>query len=110
AVRYVSAYDFVSGVHFAGRFGEGTRTIVPRDPSQPLSPTNPAAAIFLFNRGPLGGFVTVDLNLGVNITKELLFSISATNLLNAVQREMVASPAIPRFLLGEVRYTIPAFY
>ncbi len=110
AVRYVSAYDFISGVHFAGRFGEGTRTIVPRDPSQPLGPTNPAAATFLFNRGPLGGFVTVDLNLGINITKELLFSVSATNLLNTVQREMVASPAIPRFLLGEVRYTIPAFY
>lgn len=109
-VRYVSSYDFVSGVHFAGRFGEGTRTIVPRDPSQPLSATNPAAATFLFNRGPLGGFVTVDLNIGVNITKELLLSVSATNLLNGVQREMVASPAIPRFLLAEARYTIPAFY
>ncbi|PIO48189.1 MAG: hypothetical protein CMR00_06205 [[Chlorobium] sp. 445] len=109
-MRYVSAYDFISGVHFAGRFGEGTRTIVPRDPSQPLGPTNPAAATFLFNRGPLGGFVTVDLNLGINITKDLLFSVSATNLLNTVQREMVASPAIPRFLLAEVRYKIPAFY
>ncbi|MDW8019103.1 MAG: TonB-dependent receptor [Chloroherpetonaceae bacterium] len=110
AVRYVSSYDFVSGVHYAGRFGEGTRTIIPRDPSQPLGPNNPAAATFLFNRGPLGGFVTVDLNIGVNITKELLFSISATNLFNTMQREMVASPAVPRFLLSEVRYTIPAFY
>jgi outer membrane receptor for ferrienterochelin and colicins len=109
-VRYVSSYDFVSGVHYAGRFGEGTRTIVPRDPSQPLGPNNPAAATFLFNRGPLGGFVTVDLSAGINITKELLFSVSVTNLFNTVQREMVASPATPRFFLGELRYTIPAFY
>jgi len=109
-VRYVSSYDFVSGVHYAGRFGEGTRTIVPRDPSQPLGPNNPAAATFLFNRGPLGGFVTVDLSAGINITKELLFSVSVTNLFNTVQREMVASPVIPRFFLGELRYTIPAFY
>ena len=108
--RYVAAYDFVSGVHFAGTYGAGTRTIIPRNPALPVSATNPAVATFLFNRGQLGGFFTLDASLGFNFLPNLSLSVSATNITNAVQREFVASPAIPFFLLSEVRYTIPAFY
>lgn len=108
--RYVAAYDFVSGVHFAGAFGAGTRTIVPRNPSLPLSATNPAAATFLFNRGQLGGFFSLDASIGANILPNLMISVAANNITNTVQREMVGSPAIPFFLLTEVRYTLPAFY
>jgi iron complex outermembrane receptor protein len=96
SARYVSAFDFVSGVHFAGAFAQGRR------------PTELGG--FLFNRGQLGGFTSVDLSVGYKILDNLTVSISATNLLDTVQREMVASPTIPRFILGEVRYDIPAFY
>jgi iron complex outermembrane receptor protein len=96
AVRYVSQYDFVSGVHFAGEFAQGRR------------PTELGG--FLFNRGPLGGFTSVDLSAGYKVLSNLMVSISVTNLLDTVQREMVASPAVPRFILGEIRYDIPAFY
>ncbi|MCS6809039.1 MAG: TonB-dependent receptor [Bacteroidota bacterium] len=108
--RYVAEYDFVSGVHFAGRFGAGTRTIIPRNPNLPLSVTNPAVATFLFNRGPLGGFFSLDASVGVNILPNLMISVAANNITNTVQREMVASPPVPFFLLTELRYTIPSFY
>ncbi len=94
--RYVAQYDFVSGVHFAGTYGQNTR---------PLALGN-----FLFNRGPLGGFTSIDLSVGYKVLSNLTISVSATNLLDTVQREMVASPAIPRFILGEARFDIPAFY
>jgi iron complex outermembrane receptor protein len=108
--RYVAAYDFVSGVHFAGAFGAGTRTIIPRNPQLPLSATNPAVATFNFNRGPLGGFFSLDASIGANILPNLMISVAANNITNTVQREMVAAPPIPFFLLTEIRYTIPAFY
>jgi iron complex outermembrane receptor protein len=113
-VRFISAYTFVSGVHYAGPAlpGQqlGNRAIVPRDPTQPLSATNLTLAAFNVNRGPLGGFATVDLSLGYNILDNLMVSVAVSNLLDTEQREMVGSPLIRRMIVGELRYTIPAFY
>lgn len=113
-VRFISAYTFVSGVHYAGDALPGQqldqRTFVPRDATQPLSATNPLLASFNINRGALGGFATVDLSLGYNISSNLTVSVAATNLFGVTQREMVGSPLIGRLVIGEIRYTIPAFY
>lgn len=45
-----------------------------------------------FNYGPLGGFVTFDLNFGFNVNKNLTLSLAATNLFNSELREFTAAP------------------
>ena len=119
-VRFVSQYTFISGVHYAGPalVGQqlGNRAIYGRNPTLPVQPVatlpnfNPALSSFRVNNGPLGGFTTVDLTIGYNILDNLTISVAASNLFDVEQREMVASPAIRRLIIGEVRYTIPAFY
>jgi iron complex outermembrane receptor protein len=112
--RFISQYTFISGVHYAGPalVGQqlGQRAILARNPTLPVSATNPALAAFRVNNGPLGGFTTVDVSLGYNILDNLTASVAVSNLFDVEQREMVASPLIRRMIVGEVRYTIPAFY
>lgn len=113
-MRFISEYTFVSGAHYAGPAfpGQelGNRAIAPRNPTLPVSATNPALASFKVNNGPLGGFATMDLTLGYKVLDNLNVSMNVSNLFGVKQREMVGSPAIGRLIVGEVRYTIPAWY
>ncbi len=86
-IRTVSEYDFVSGVHFAGKEQQGRRVIL-------QTPGGPVA--FNHNYGPLGGFVTVGLTVGYR-QGPITVSLAIDNLFNTEQREFVASPPFPRF-------------
>lgn len=45
-----------------------------------------------YNHGPLGGFVTMDLNIGYRVSDKVTLSIAATNLFNQELREFTAAP------------------
>jgi len=84
--RHVDEYDFVSGSHRATKAGKGTGN----DPFK--------------DRGPLGGFNSLDLYFGYAFANGLAFNVSITNILNEPLREFVGSPEIRRLAVGEVRY------
>lgn len=95
--RYVSAYDYFSSFQIASRSHpnltyRGTPII------------EGARSTDAFNYGPLGGFTTVDLNIGYNLTSQLTLSLSITNLFDVEMREFTAAPPTRRLILGEVRY------
>jgi outer membrane receptor for ferrienterochelin and colicins len=89
-VRVVPEYDFRSGNQVAMREGSGTRM--------------PG---FLYNYGPLGGFTSVDLSTGYNLTNNLTFGASVSNLFNTEQREFVGSPIIGRLFSAELKLQLP---
>jgi iron complex outermembrane receptor protein len=93
-VRYVAEYDFVSGVHFAADEQEGQRVVL-------NTPSGPVA--FNHNYGPLGGFTTVNLNVGYRILPELSLSVGALNLFDAEQREFAGSPSVGRMITTRLR-------
>ncbi len=45
-----------------------------------------------YNYGPLGGFVTMDLNIGYRVSDKVTVSLAATNLFNKDLHEFTASP------------------
>jgi outer membrane receptor protein involved in Fe transport len=88
SARWVQAYDFVSGRHRATSGGRGTGAFQFKD------------------RGPLGDFVSFDVNLSYQINPRTQFNLSATNLFDQGLRESVGSPQIRRLVLTEVKYTL----
>lgn len=87
-VRHLDEYDFISGSHRATRAGKGTGNHPFKD------------------RGPLGGFESVDLFFGYNTGRGLGVNVSITNILNKGQRQFVGSPEIKRLAMFEVRYSL----
>ncbi len=85
---WVEEYDFISGPHSATKAGEGTGSWQFKD------------------RGPLGGFTTIDVNLSYSVNPRLQLNLSATNLFDTGLRETVGSPEIRRLILMELRYTL----
>ncbi|RMI27540.1 MAG: hypothetical protein D6681_00435, partial [Calditrichaeota bacterium] len=87
SMRHVDAYDFISGSHRATKAGKGTGEHPFKD------------------RGPLGGFESFDLFFGYNPGRGVGFTVSITNIFDKPLREFVASPAIRRLAVAEVRLT-----
>lgn len=85
--RHVDEYDFVSGSHRATKAGKGTGN----DPFK--------------DRGPLGGFNSLDLFFGYAFANGIALNVSITNIANEPLREFVGSPEIRRLAVGEVRYS-----
>ncbi|MFQ5652435.1 MAG: TonB-dependent receptor plug domain-containing protein, partial [bacterium] len=88
SARFVDEYDFVAGSHRATKAGKGTGQFQFKD------------------RGPLGGFTSVDLSFSYPITKSLQINLTATNILDSKLRESVGSPEIRRLILTEIKYSI----
>ncbi len=87
SMRHVDSYDFVSGSHSGTKDGEGS-------------------GLFQFkDRGPLGGFESIDVNLSYLLKSGVQFNLGVTNLLDKKLQEMVSSPAIRRLIVGEIKYT-----
>ncbi|MFQ5708539.1 MAG: TonB-dependent receptor domain-containing protein [bacterium] len=87
-VRHLDEYDFISGSHRATKAGKGTGA----PPFQ--------------DRGPLGGFESVDLFFGYNTGRGLGLNVSITNLFDDGQRQFVGSPEIKRLAMFELRYQL----
>ncbi len=94
-VRYVAEYDFISGVHFASDEQEGQRAVIQLPEG--------GQATFNHNYGPLGGFTTVNLNVGYRILPELSLSVGARNLFDVEQREFAGSPSVGRMITTRLR-------
>lgn len=97
--RWVDEYDFFSGINVAAKTNPDLiyngdpvieRKRVGRD----------------FNEGPLGGFVTFDINAGYRITQNITASARLSNIFDSEVREFVASPSIGRLFSAELRYNI----
>jgi iron complex outermembrane receptor protein len=86
--RWVQSYDFVSGYHSATEAGKGTGSFQFKD------------------KGPLGGFSTLDLSLSYYVSPQIQLKLSATNILDEGLREAVGSPEIRRLILTEIRYSL----
>lgn len=99
--RHVQKYDFFSGINIAAKTqdttGDGVNDVVEN-----------ARNGRTWNYGQLGGF-TVDANAGYNLTDNLYAGVSVSNLLNAKNREFVASPIIGTLVSFELKYSFNMF-
>jgi outer membrane receptor for ferrienterochelin and colicins len=60
-----------------------------------------------FDWGPLGGFVTFDLNAGYKLNSMVSLNMNITNLLDTRQMESVGSPSIGRLIMFELKVHVP---
>lgn len=86
--RWVEKYDFIAGSHRATEFGKGTGSFQFKD------------------RGPLGGFLPLDVHLSYALSARVQLGLSVTNVLDEGLREMVGSPEIGRLFRTEVKYNL----
>ena len=98
--RAVSQYNYFAGTTIASEtipnlIYQGTPVIE----GQPVAGT--------FNEGPLGGFVTFDLNAGYRFGK---FTVSAgvSNIFDAAVRDFVTSPTMGRLFFIDLKVDLPA--
>ncbi|MCP9198712.1 TonB-dependent receptor [Gramella sp. GC03-9] len=98
--RYVQEYDFFSGINIAAETqdldGDGVNEIVEN-----------ARVGRTWNYGPLGGFFNVDLTAGYRFSEKWTLGASITNLFDSEVRQFVASPAIGRLYMVELKFHLP---
>lgn len=111
--RWVAAYDFFSGINVAAKANNDVFTNLGAIPALGL----PAQRYTLqenarygryFNRGPLGGFVNVDLSLGYRFNQMFTLAGQVINVFDSNVREFVAAPAIGRMAQLELKINLPA--
>lgn len=100
AARFVEQYDFYSGSQIGTAAGKGRRGVIQR-------PNNLPPLLKNFDWGPLGGFTTIDLQLGYQITSQSQVNLGVTNLLNTRQIEFTGAPSIGRLLMAELKVHLP---
>lgn len=87
--RWVEEYNYFSSFQIA------SETLTNEDSTPILYRGVPivedARSADTYNYGPLGGFVTFDLNVGYHINDRFMVGVTATNLLNTELREFTAS-------------------
>ncbi|MCC8359830.1 TonB-dependent receptor [Salinimicrobium sediminilitoris] len=98
--RYVEEYDFFSGINVAAETQRDL--LVGGDPV-----VENARVGRTWNYGPLGGFFNVDLTLGYNFSENWILGASVTNIFDSEVRQFVASPAIGRLYMVELKYHLP---
>lgn len=99
--RWVQEYDYFSSFQIASKTHEGlTYRGVPI--------VEDARSADTYNYGPLGGFVTVDLNLGYRLSDMFTLSAAASNLFNEELREFTASAPTKGLYTLELKVNLPA--
>lgn len=88
--RLVERYDFYSGSLVGTATGRNSRT----------APKN-------YDWGPLGGFVSFDLNGTYLFNSRVSANLGVTNIFNTRQIEFVSSPSIGRLIMAEVKISLP---
>ena len=83
--RWVQEYNYFSSFQIASE-------TLPGFAYRGLPIVEDARSADSYNYGPLGGFVTFDLNFGYHLNKNLTLSFAATNLFNTEMREFTAAP------------------
>ena len=95
--RWVQAYNYFSSFQIASETIEGEvyrGTPIVED----------ARSTDSYNYGPLGGFVTFDLNVAYKITDRIQVGLTATNLLNTELREFTAAAPTRGLYTAMFRY------
>lgn len=100
SARFVEQYDFYTGNQVGTATGEGKRGQIDQGPGRPPLLVN-------FDRGPLGGFTSIDVNMSYVINKMTNLNIGVSNLFNTHQQEFVGCPSIGRLIMAEVRVHLP---
>ena len=103
-MRNTSNYDFVSGIHRATSEGEGIygNGVIDDVFEAGLGLDD---NVFFKDEGPLGGYTTIDLNIGYQILKNLAFTLNFQNLTDQPVRQMVGSPPVGRLIQAELKYS-----
>lgn len=99
--RWVEEYNYFSSFQIASE-------TIPGETYRGVPIVEDARSNDTYNYGPLGGFVTVDLNLGYRINDIFTLGVSTTNLFNVEQREFTATPPTGRLFLFELTARLPA--
>ncbi|MCB0609068.1 MAG: TonB-dependent receptor [Lewinellaceae bacterium] len=99
--RWVQAYDYFSSFQIASRTHPGLSY-------RGVPIVENARSADTFNYGPLGGFTTVDLNLGYRLSKIFTVSAAVTNLFDTEMREFTACPPTGRLFGVELTVNLPA--
>ena len=103
STRLVQQYDVYNGTQIGTEAGKGWRGKVYWEDS-----TGRARYYYKnFDWGPLGGFISFDVNAGYRINKMLSITMSITNLLNTRQMEALGSPSIGRLIMFELKIHVP---
>ena len=103
STRLVQQYDVYNGTQIGTEAGKGWRGKVYWEDS-----TGHARYYYKnFDWGPLGGFISFDVNAGYRINKMLSITMSITNLLNTRQMEASGSPSIGRLIMFELKAHVP---
>jgi outer membrane receptor for ferrienterochelin and colicins len=91
SARYVQQYEFYSGNQIGTVAGKGTWGSSTKN----------------FDWGPLGHFITIDVQAGYRFSEMVSVNAAVTNLFNTRQIEMVASPSIGRLFMVELKVQVP---
>lgn len=97
--RWVEKYNYFSSFQIASETIEGELYR-----GQPIIEDAPSGDSY--NYGPLGGFITFDLNLGYKVNNNFTIGVTASNLLNTELREFTASAPTKGLYTLMLRYHI----
>ncbi|THD68083.1 TonB-dependent receptor [Robertkochia marina] len=95
--RWVEEYNYFSSFQIASE-------TIPGETYRGTPIVENAPGTDSFNYGPLGGFVTLDLNAGYRISEKFSVGVAITNLFNQDLREFTAAPPTRGLYLLETKF------
>ena len=99
--RWVEAYNYFSSFQIASE-------TIPGKTYRGVPIVEDARSADAYNYGPLGGFVSVDMNLGYQFNDVFTLNAQVTNLFDAELREFTAAPPTGRLFGLELLVNLPA--
>ncbi len=98
-MRWVEAFDYFSSFQIAAE----TQDLVYRG----VPVVADARSADSYNYGPLGGFTSVDVNLGYRVNENFTISGQVTNLFDVEMREFTAAPPTGRLYSVDFKMKLP---
>lgn len=99
--RWVQAYNYFSSFQIASE-------TIPGETYRGVPIVEDARSADAYNYGPLGDFVTFDINAGYKFSDALTINAQVTNLFDTEMREFTAAPPTGRLFNIEVLVNLPA--
>ncbi|MEM9998608.1 MAG: TonB-dependent receptor, partial [Bacteroidota bacterium] len=106
--RWVEEYNYFSSFQIASEtYPDADNDGIPDTSYRGVAIREGVPGADAFNYGPLGGFVQLDLGIGVKITPDVQISAGVTNVLDEDVREFTAAPPTGRLFSAGVRVHVP---
>ncbi len=99
--RWVEAYNYFSSFQIASE-------TIPGETYRGVPIVENARSADAFNYGPLGDFITLDVNLGYRLSDVFTVNAQVTNLFDTEMREFTAAPPTGRLFNLELLVNLPA--